>query len=135
MGAHGAAKPTLTLKDPGYFPIGCAIDPTTGNLAVTNFSSKSSASGNIVIYKHAKGKPAEAYADANTPQFLLCGYDNKGNLFADGLTSASSFALDELPAGQNTIVSVALDKGVGNPGAVQWDGKFLAVGDQADNVV
>lgn len=133
--ARGASKPSTRLKDPGYFPIGCAIDPKTGNLAVTNFSSNSSAAGNIVIYKHAKGKPAEAYSDANTPEFLLCGYDDKGNLFADGLTSASAFSLDEIPAGQNAIVSVALDKGIGNPGAVQWDGKFLAVGDQSDNVV
>ncbi len=73
--------------------------------------------------------------DANTPQFLLCGYDPTGNLYADGLTSTSAFSLDELPAGKRALVPIALDKGIGNPGAVQWDGKFLAVGDQADNAV
>jgi DNA-binding beta-propeller fold protein YncE len=133
--AHGGTAPSATLKDPGFFPIGCAVDPKSGNLAVTNFSSTASGSGNIVIYKHAKGKPASAYADANTPQFLLCGYDDSGNLFADGLTSTSAFSLDELPAGKKALVPVALDKGIGNAGAVQWDGKYLAVGDQADNVV
>jgi DNA-binding beta-propeller fold protein YncE len=133
--AHAGTAPIGTLKDPGYFPIGCAVDPTTGNLAVTNFSSISSMAGNIVIYKHAKGKPTGGYSDANTPQFLLCGYDDKGNLFADGLTSASGFSLDELPAGKKALAPVSLDAGIGNPGAVQWDGKYLAVGDQADNVV
>ncbi len=133
--AHGETAPVATLKDPGYFPIGCAVDPKTGNLAVTNFSSSSSGSGNIVIYKHAKGKPGKPLTDANTPQFLLCGYDPSGNLYADGLTGASGFSLDELPAGKNALVPIALDKGIGNPGAVQWDGKYLAVGDQADNAV
>jgi DNA-binding beta-propeller fold protein YncE len=133
--AHGGTAPMATLKDPGFFPIGCAVDSKTGNLAVTNFSSSSSGPGNIVIYKHAKGKPGNPLTDASTPQFLLCGYDDTGDLFADGLTSASGFSLVELPAGKKTIVPVALDTGIGNPGAVQWDGKYLAVGDQADNVV
>ncbi|MEO7202139.1 MAG: hypothetical protein ABIZ82_06050 [Candidatus Tumulicola sp.] len=133
--AHGGTAPIATLKDPGFFPIGCAVDPKTGDLAVTNFSSSSSGPGNIVIYKHAQGKPGKALTDANTPQFLLCGYDPSGNLYADGLTSASAFSLDELPAGKKALVPIALDKGIGNPGAVQWDGTFLAVGDQADNVV
>ena len=34
--AHGGTKPIATLSDPGYYPESCSIDPTTGNLAVTN---------------------------------------------------------------------------------------------------
>jgi hypothetical protein len=132
--AHGGTTPVATLKDDGYFPVGCSVDPKTGNLAVTNFSSTSSLAGNLVVYKHAKGKPT-AYSDPNMPAFLLCGYDDRGNLFADGSSSGSAFSLVELPVGKNKLVPIALDKTIGNGGAVQWDGKYLAIGDQSDNVV
>ena len=84
--AHGASTPAATLNDPGYFPFGCSVDPTTGNLAVTNFSTASgSGSGNVVIYEHAKGKPKKRYTDAAISGMLLCGYDDKGNLFVQRL--------------------------------------------------
>ena len=71
---------------PGYFPFGCSVDPTTGDLAVTNFSTASGrALGNVVIYEHAKGKPKKRYTDAAISGMLLCGYDDKGNLFVDRL--------------------------------------------------
>ena len=35
--AHGGTTPIATLKDPGFFPIGCSVNPLTGDLAVTNF--------------------------------------------------------------------------------------------------
>ncbi len=53
--AHGGTKPIHTLKDPGYEPYGCAVDPTTGNLAVANYSDASARQGNLVIYHKAKG--------------------------------------------------------------------------------
>jgi DNA-binding beta-propeller fold protein YncE len=133
--AHGGTSPIATLKDNGYFPVGCSVDPKTGNLAVTNFSSSSSGAGNIVVYKHAKGRPAKTYSDPNTPELLLCGYDDKGNLFADGLTSASGFSLLELPSGKSALLPITLDKNIASAGAVQRDGKYLAIGDQSTNVV
>lgn len=39
--AHGGTKPIHTLKDPEYQPYGCAVDPTTGDLAVANYSDAS----------------------------------------------------------------------------------------------
>lgn len=35
--AHGGSQPIATLDDSGYSSKGCAVDPTTGDLAVTNF--------------------------------------------------------------------------------------------------
>ena len=39
---------------PGEYPEGCSVDPTTGNLAVTNFYSTSGA-GSVSIYAGARG--------------------------------------------------------------------------------
>ncbi len=36
--AHGGTSAIATLQDPGFFPIGCAIDPGSGNLAVANLA-------------------------------------------------------------------------------------------------
>lgn len=133
--AHGGNGPISTLKDNGYFPVGCAIDPLTGNLAVTNFSTTGSARGNIVIYKGAKGRPTGHFADANIEQMVLCGYDASGNLFADGLTPGSAFAFVELSRGATKLKDVTLNQPIGNGGGVQWDGRHVAVGDQSTSTI
>ncbi len=134
--AHGGKAPAATLEDPGYFPFGCAVDPSTGNLAVTNFSGQSSGqAGNVVIYEHAAGKVKKHYADSAIQGFLLCGYDDKGNLFVDGMTQASSAAFAELPKGGSKFTNLTLDQSIEMPGGVQWDGKYVAIGDSAANAI
>lgn len=136
--AHGGTSPIATLSDPGYFPFGCSIDPTSGNLAVANnFASSGSGQGNVVVYTHAKGKPKGDYTDPKMNEMLLCGYDDKGNLFVDGFTqgSGSEFAFAELRHGSTTLTNITLNQSIGSPGGVQWDGKHVAVGDQSTNVV
>jgi hypothetical protein len=113
--AHGGTSPMALLKDPRY-PRGCAVDPTTGNLAVTN--NAFSGPGDVAIYKHARGKPT-LYSAPNMYNYDFCGYDNKGNLFVDGLGE-----LAELPKGSTTFTSITVDKGAPG-GQVQWDGKFI----------
>lgn len=133
--AHGGATPIATLNDGGYFPIGCSVDSANGNLAVTNFSTSSSGPGDVVIYKHAKGGPTGNYTDSRINDMLLCGYDDAGNLFVDGLTQGSAFRFAELRKGSSALMNVALNQHIGSAGGVQWDGKYVAVGDQATNVV
>jgi DNA-binding beta-propeller fold protein YncE len=133
--AHGATSLKATLDDPGYFPIGCSVDPTTGNLAVTNVSPSSSASGNVVVYLRAKGRPTGDYADAAMPDPLLCGYDDAGNLFVDGTGPSGAFAFAELRSGEKKLANVSLNQHIGNAGGVQWDGSHIAVGDQSTNTI
>jgi hypothetical protein len=134
--AHGGTRPIATLSDPGYFPFGCSIDPNSGNLAVANNSASSgSGQGNVVVYTHAKGKPKGDYTDPNITQMLLCGYDDKGNLFVDGFTKDNGFAFAELRSGGTTLTNITLNQSIASPGGVQWDGKYVAVGDQSTNVV
>ena len=63
-----------------------------------------------------------------------CDYDNKGNLFVDGLTDGK-FAFAEIPAGSTTFRNITLSQPIGSPGGVQWDWTHIAVGDKVINVI
>jgi hypothetical protein len=133
--AHGGTKRLATLVSPTRDPSGCSIDPTTGNLAVGSLGFGSN--GSVAIFKNARGQ-ATTYQSSSIYQFYFCGYDDKGNLFADGLiepggTGDTAFA--ELPKGGHALKTVTLDHYIGWPGGVQWDGKYVAVGDQATPAV
>ena len=116
--AHGGTEPIATLHDSQYFPIGCSVDPVTGNLAVSNLMS-SRGVGSIAIYRHARGKPRQY---KSLTYFMSCSYDDGGNLFADG-ESNSDELLVELPKGSMTFKTVRL--GLYGLGQLQWDGKYL----------
>jgi len=126
---HGGTKPIATVYDPGEIPVSCSIDPTTGNLAVTNIETYASGPGSVALYAHAKGS-ATLYPVPKMLEVYFCGYDDKGNLFVDGVGSYG-FLFAELPKGKKTFTNITL-KGVTilYPGGVQWDGKHVAVGDQ-----
>jgi hypothetical protein len=132
--AHGGTKRLATLQSPTKDPVGCSIDPTTGNLAVASLGFGSAAT--IAIYKNARGKPT-TYQDSAIYQMYFCGYDDKGNLFVDGISAPGSgnFALAELPKGTSTFTNIAVSQYIAYPGGVQWDGKHVAVGDQNTPVI
>ncbi|MGB6518831.1 MAG: hypothetical protein WBE79_10055 [Candidatus Cybelea sp.] len=133
--AHGGTSPIATLNDPGYSPAGCFVDPTTGNLAVTNVSAKSGGQGNVAIYKLAKGNPNLYFTDPNIARTFFCGYDDAGNLFVNGAGFASPFAFAELPSGNPSFRDIKLDQPIQSPGGVQWDGKHVAVMDTLSSVI
>ncbi|HEY6487465.1 MAG TPA: hypothetical protein VIX83_13870 [Candidatus Cybelea sp.] len=129
---HGGTTPIATFVDPGESAISCAIDPTTGNLAVTSGGNISGGTGAVAIYAHAKGTP-QIITDPQMFAVYWCGYDDKGNLFVDGQPTSDGFGfqLAELPKGKKTLVNIKLTGGTINfPGQVQWDGKYLLIGDQ-----
>jgi hypothetical protein len=131
--AHGGTKPIALLKDPRVEPSDCAIDSTTGDLAVTNFQSVSDRGG-VSIYKGAKGAPI-VYSYKNIYYWYNCGYDDKGNLFVDGRDHAGKFRFAELPKSSNAFIAITLDKRLGFPGSVQWDGKYITVEDQSTSKI
>ncbi len=108
----------------------CAMN-TSGDIAVGILLGNSySAGGQVVIFKNASGS-GTVY---NTPldEEFFDGYDNQGNLFADGFTGgrSSGFALVELPKGSSKFVTIKTSNSPGFPGSVQWDGTYLTVFDQ-----
>jgi hypothetical protein len=122
------------LGDPAI-PVGCAVDPTTGNLAVTNIITVKNGlpyPGDVLVYAGASGSPAE-YKGPPRTYYYFAGYDGSGNLYADGLNDLGNSVLTELPKGATKMHAITLSGGtVYFPGMVQWytPGKVLAVGDQ-----
>lgn len=136
---HGARQPFRVLNDKGYYPLGCSVDPTTGNLAVTNIGGKGNGPppGNVAIYKNAKGAPTY-YSDPNIFQYGYCSYDGQGNLYIDGITPPSDTPqVAELPAGSTGFESITLNQSLGgnNVSALLWDGSYLAISSQDSAVI
>ncbi|HEV3195549.1 MAG TPA: hypothetical protein VGZ06_05380 [Candidatus Cybelea sp.] len=130
--AHGSTKPIHTLNDPSYVPYGCAVDPTTGDLAVANYSDDSAREGNVMIYHKAKGFP-KSYIGYGFYYYYYLGYDPKGNLYVDGLFGSygDGFEFGELRKGGSQINPILLPQTIRAPGGIQWDGQYLALGDNA----
>jgi hypothetical protein len=117
--AHGGSSPITTLRDP-YVPFSCAIDPTTGNLAVFGNDY-----GTVAIYLGAQGTPTY-YVTATSSGY--CGYDNKGNLFVDGYTEGGA-VFGEIPNGSGSFERLTLSRGsLTSAGAIRWAGSYLALG-------
>lgn len=126
--AHGGTQPIRTLSVPGSGPFACAVDPVRGDLAVTASGSTSGMGSDLAIYRRAAGKP-KTYTDAHIMNFAYCAYDRAGDLFVDGIPANSdNFLLAELPRGGTSLQSVTLQGGISWMAALQWNGKYLAVG-------
>ena len=118
---------TLSISD-GSMPSSCAMD-LNGDLAVGILDGPST--GDIVIFKNASG--SGTFIKTPLAREYFDGYDNQGNLFFDGFTSAYTFALIELPKGSSTPKVITTSNTVQFPGSVQWDGTYLTVFDQLAN--
>ncbi len=125
--AHGGTTPIATLSDPGQYPVGCAVDPGSGNLAVSNIYSTSGPPGSVSIFKHAAGTPS-VYTPPGFSNVYFLGYDSKGTLYFDGLDSASAVLFASFKA--KTFTDITLSRAIGGPGAVQVVGKDVVIGDQ-----
>lgn len=133
--AHGGTTPIRTIvESPGYVE-GCAVDPTTGDLAISNITLQGSDPGDVLIYKKGSRKPT-TFSDKNAFEVRFLSYDDSGNLFVDIVRAGLRFALDELPKGGTRLIRIHW-KGprVKYPGGVQYDGTSLAVGDSARALV
>jgi hypothetical protein len=116
--AHGGTSPISTLSENVGEPAGCAIDPTTGNLAVSILGM-----GDLVIFADAKGSGTTLPDGLRWTDFPC--YDNHGDLFVTGLTTASNSALVELPKGGSSFETITLHPN--EQGDMQWHGNYLAV--------
>jgi hypothetical protein len=112
---------TLSVASAGE-PAGCAVDPTTGNLAATIINN-----GEVVVFANASGS-GTTYQSGLSEAFFAS-YDKDGNLFVDGLNSAG-VGLVELTKGGNNFQNISLSNSIEFPGNVQWDGTYVTVNDQ-----
>jgi hypothetical protein len=129
---HGGTRAVQTLQSAIGDPNGCAVDPTTGNLAVSSIGRGTD--GNVAIYSHAKGSP-RTYLDAHIYQYYWCSYDPSGDLYVNGLSHKTGFAVAELPKGGSSFIDISLSHKLEFPSGVQWDGKYLVLGDQVGDSI
>jgi hypothetical protein len=123
----GGTKVLKTLSVTAGDPAGCSINKSNDDLAVSLLT------GGVVIYKNASGS-GTSVSDGLYETFFV-GYDGSGDLFADGFTSSDAVAIVEMPAGSSTFHSLTLPNTIEFPGIVQWDGTYVAVGDQEANAI
>lgn len=122
---------------PGYFPVGCSLDPKTGNLAVTDLSDANGGVGNVALFTPTDqavidGGPSKELTAPNIYQYYFLGYDNRGNLWVDGLDrTLTIFELAKCPPGCVFGKVATLNQFITFPGQVQWDNghKWLEVND------
>lgn len=113
--AHGGTKRIATFSTRKAGTVGCAIDSTTGDLAISGETNA------VEVFAHAKGKPTVIRGPA---MFFgeFCTYDDKGNLFFLGLKSPGGPPhLSELPKGSRKFVTITLDASVDPESGIQWE--------------
>jgi len=122
--AHGGTEPIATLTDSGV-PFSCAVDPTTGNLAVANVFGlgKGFPPGNIAVYADAQGTPTY-YSDSDITIYGFCTYDDTGNLFVTSQRQGEP--IGELTEGGGSFENITTNLGT-YPGSIQWDNGNLVV--------
>ena len=123
--AHGGTTPIATLILPAGYPNACAVDPTTGNLAVVAGGTPTELSDSVFIYPQAQGTPA-VYSDKRLPGLVSPVYDGSGNLFIGAQDRFRAFRIAELKAGHNDLLEIKVE-GAHNvyPHQLQWDGTYL----------
>ncbi|MEO7202236.1 MAG: hypothetical protein ABI431_05565 [Candidatus Tumulicola sp.] len=128
---HAGTTPVATLNDAGEYPVACAINPRTGDLAVSNAFDTSFYGGSVSTYKKAAGKPT-TYPNPLFWQSFFLSFDDEGNIFVDGLGNGSyfTFELAELHKGSWTYTPVTINTTINWPGGVIWTQANIAVGDQ-----
>ena len=132
----GASLPDDVIDDRGELASGCAVDPTSGSLAV--FNAGNGTNGNVLVFPPGSDTNPAVYTAPNITTYAFGGYDPSGNLYVDGTGLKQSFQLAALDKGSKNFVAVPLS-GLNNKNhraaAVQWDGTYLAVGDALNGVV
>lgn len=122
------------LSLPGEYPVGCAVNQTTGDLAVASITDTSGGPGNVTIFQGgvAHGTP---YVNPNQYEYFFIAYDPAGNLYVDGFDQSFNSMISELPVGSSpTMQTLAITGGtIYYPGGLTWyaRGSYLLAGDQA----
>ncbi|MFY9631041.1 MAG: hypothetical protein WAJ94_05475 [Candidatus Cybelea sp.] len=112
-----------SVSDPFGTPAGCAVNPTNGDLALSETrGASSSGAGGVEVYKNGSGSPTR-YSNPSQYEYYFPAYDTDGNLYVDGF-SYPTFAvmISELPSGKRRMHTVNYSGGtIQYPGGVNWD--------------
>jgi hypothetical protein len=125
----GGSSPIKTLSTPsGDVPVGCAMDPATGNLAATIINT-----GAVVIYANASG--SGTVSPSPLIEAFFAGYDNNSNLYVDGFNNEGAFGFVVLKKGNSTWETLSTSNTVEFAGQVQFDGTYMTVTDSEADAI
>lgn len=138
--AHGGTKAIKTIDVSPQAPFSCAVNQTTGDLAVANYGKAYYGTGNITVYPHGGGEPTIYTAD-NQDHFVSCSYDRRGDLFSTSDNGYGSYYYPYfyyLPRQGKSLIQMTLPGPSrswewGSGASIVWDGKYWVVGDYNNN--
>jgi hypothetical protein len=140
--ARGGTQPISKYKTTGT-AIGCAVD-ADGDVAVTDSSTYDGyGPGYVCTWKGGMGS-STCYASTKACYFMWpAGYDDKGNLFVEGVPlgadsegarpgAFTKTAVCALLRGSTRLATVTL-KGatITSPSSLSWDGKYIELSDES----
>ncbi|HMF28301.1 MAG TPA: hypothetical protein VKE42_05980, partial [Candidatus Cybelea sp.] len=101
---HGSVNYFNFASDNYGYPVGCAVNPTNGDIAVANFQGYNYTTGGVVVFKGGLSGTQKYYTQSSFYFAWPPGYDHHGNLFVEG----SDFyqynnAFGELPHNGNKL--------------------------------
>jgi hypothetical protein len=127
--AHGGTNPISGIETSAGDPVGCSVDPTTGDIAIAVYSFTSAPgwiqictlpSRQCTIYKHSP----VSYAS-------FVSYDKNGNLYVDGTDKNKDFVLAVRSPGGNFQKITIKGATINAPGALVNKFGVLSLGQGA----
>ncbi|MGA7201316.1 MAG: hypothetical protein WBX26_05755 [Candidatus Cybelea sp.] len=126
--AYRGSSPVVTLSESAGEPASCTIDAKTEDMAVTILGA-----GDVVIFTDTKGT-GTTVADGLASSYFPT-YDNKGDLFVDGVTQSDTYGVVEMASGKSSFKAVTLPNTIEFPGGMQWDGTYVTLNDQSGHAI
>ena len=119
------------LGDPGYYPVGCSVDPKSKTLAVSNIISTSGGQGGISLYANATGTPQQLTDPYMYEVYFISYYGRTGNLYFSGDDTSFYAAMDSYIRGVfKPFVIHGVTIGFAGTVAYATKTKSLVIGDQ-----
>lgn len=100
-------------------PVGCAVDPASGELAVTDLVNDGSGPGEVLVFSNPSSGP-KVLTNPDAYYYYFAGYGPGGRLWVSGTDASGHYMLSQ--CGSFNCRTVKLEHGaLYYPGAVQWD--------------
>jgi hypothetical protein len=107
-----------TYSDAYGYPVGCAVDPATGDLAVANIFGFTGA-GQVLVFSSPSSSP-KVLTNRREYYYYYVGYGPGSSLWVSGKDSSNIYMLSDCGASSCSTIKLSGGK-IYFPGAVQWD--------------
>lgn len=118
-----AGEPIATYPNDYGYGVSCAVNPTNGELALTNDTGFRGGDGQVMIFSNSTSPPT-ILTNPEQAQYWFAGYDPSGDLWVDGypvdITQNNKFIMSSCNASSCSTVPIS-NGAINTAGAVQWD--------------